>query len=159
MSADPHDRGLDRLDLAFLAWREAPRMLAGLHAATAAALPADWRGTALLVENAAPPATSRAARELVAASYPAARRAVLRLPRNMGYARAMDLALAGLDGTYVALVNSDGRPAPGMFARLVAALDAEPQALWAAPAVHGPGEDNQPPGPPHEESGSPARRS
>lgn len=148
---EPRAAGLDRLDLAFLAWREAPRMLAGLHAACAAALPADWRGTALVVENAAPPVTSRAARELVAASYPAAARAALRLPRNMGYARAMDLALAELDGEYVALLNSDGRPEPGMFERLVGALEDEPRALWAAPAVHGPREDCQPPGPPYRE--------
>ncbi len=142
---------LDRLDLAFLAWREAPRMLAGLHAACVAALPATWRGTALVAENAAPPATSRAARELVAASYPAAERVALRLPRNMGYARAMNLALAELDGDYVALLNSDGRPEPGMFERLVGALEDAPGALWAAPAVHGPGEECQPPGPPYRE--------
>jgi GT2 family glycosyltransferase len=95
--------------------------------------------------------TSRAARELVSSSYPAAERAALRLPRNMGYARAMDLALAELQGEYVALVNSDGRPEPGMFERLVGALDAAPDALWAAPAVHGPGEECQPPGPPYRE--------
>jgi GT2 family glycosyltransferase len=142
---------LDRLDLAFLAWREAPRMLARLHAACSAALPAGWRGTALVVENAAPPVTSRAARELVSSSYPAAERVALRMPRNMGYARAMNLALAELQGEYVALLNSDGRPEPGMFERLVGALDAAPDALWAAPAVHGPGEDCQPPGPPYRE--------
>jgi GT2 family glycosyltransferase len=150
-ASSPARTGLDRLDVAFLAWREAPRMLARLHEATAAALPGEWRGTALVVENAAPPSTSAAARELVASSYPSARRVALRLPRNMGYARAMDLALGELDGTYVALVNSDGRPAPGMFDRLVGALDAAPHALWAAPAVHGPGEDCQPPGPPYPE--------
>jgi len=126
-------------------------MLAGLHGACAAALPPDWRGTALVVENAAPPVTSRAARALVASSYPAAERAALRLPRNMGYARAMDLALAELRAEYVALLNSDGRPEPGMFERLVGALDLHPEALWAAPAVHGPGEECQPPGPPYRE--------
>jgi len=145
------DVGLDRLDLAFLAWREAPRMLAGLHAACAAALPADWRGTALVAENAAPPVTARAARELVRSSYPAARRLALRLPRNMGYARAMNLALAELGGDYVALLNSDGRPESGLFERLVGALEDDRRALWAAPAVHGPGEDCQLPGPPYEE--------
>jgi GT2 family glycosyltransferase len=145
---------LDALDVCFLAWREAPAMLARHHEAVAAALAAGgstWRGTAVLAENAPPETTSRAAREQLAARYPDARRVVLRMPGNLGYARAMDLALAECRGTYVALMNSDGRPAPDMLERLVAALEADPRALWAAPAVHGPGEEDQPPGPPYEE--------
>jgi GT2 family glycosyltransferase len=34
--------------------------------------------------------------------------------------------------------------------RLAGVLDAEPRAVWAAPAVEGPGEDDDPPGPPYE---------
>ena len=139
---------LDDLDVVFLAWREAPAMLAGHHAAVAAALPHDWRGSAVLVENAAPPATARAARELVASSYPAARRVVLRLPRNYGFGRAMNLALRECRGAYAALVNSDGRPDPEMFATLVAALEDHPHAVWAAPSVHGPDEEHHEAGPP-----------
>jgi GT2 family glycosyltransferase len=145
------DRRLDDLDVCFLSWREAPAMLARHHAAVAAALGPDWRGTAVLAENAPPAATRAAAREEVATRYPAARRVALRLPGNLGYARAMDLALGECRGTYVALLNSDGRPEPGMLRRLVTALDDDPGALWAAPAVHGPGEDDQPPGRPYEE--------
>ena len=138
---------LDDLDLCLLAWREAPRMLERFHDGLAAALPSGWAGTVVLMENAAPPATSAAARAGVRRSCPDARRLVVRSPRNLGYAQAMDLALAECRGRYVALLNSDGRPEPGMLEALVAALDADPDALWAAPAVHGPGERDEPPGP------------
>ncbi len=139
---------LDDVDVVFLVHREAPEMLARHHAAVAAATGPDWRGTALLVENAAAPGTSAAAREQVRAAYPAARRRVIGSPRNLGFARAMDLALDASRARYVALVNSDGEPDPGMLRRLAEVLDAEPRAVWAAPAVHGPGEDDDPPGPP-----------
>ena len=131
----------DDLDVVFLAWREAPDALDRHHAAVAAALGADWSGAAVLVENAAPPETSAAARAALKRHYPSARRVVLRLGRNQGFGRAMNLGLAECTGRYAALVNSDGRPGPAMFARLVAALEDDPQAVWAAPAVHGPGEE------------------
>ena len=130
----------DDLDVVFLVWREAPEVLARHHAAVAAALPAGWRGSAVLVENASPLVTSTAARELLARGYPSARRVVLRLPRNRGFGQAMNLALAECEGEFAALVNSDGRPDADMFAELVAGLEAHPDAVWAAPAVHGPGE-------------------
>jgi GT2 family glycosyltransferase len=114
-------------------------------------LPPGWAGRVVLVENAAPPATSRAARERIAATYPAADRIVLRSERNLGFGRAMDLALAACRGRYALLMNSDGRPEPDMLAGLHAALEADPDATWAAPAVHGPGEPDHPPGPVHEE--------
>ena len=132
---------LDDLDVVFLAWRESPEVLARHHAAVAAALPDGWRGAAVLIENAAPRATTAAARDLVARSYPAARRIVLRAPRNQGFGRAMNLALAECEGTYAALVNSDGVPDPDLFGELLAALDGRPDAVWAAPAIHGPGEE------------------
>ncbi len=151
--ADAHagQRSLDDVDVCFLAWREAPRMLARHHAAVAAALGADWQGSAVLIENASPAGTSAAAREQVERRYPAARRVLLRSSRNLGYGRAMNLAMAECAGRYVALLNSDGRPEPGMLRTLAEALDADPQAIWAAPAVHGPGERGEPPGPPFSE--------
>lgn len=142
---------LDDLDLCLLAWREAPAMLERFHASVAVAVGPGWRGTAILAENAPPAATRQAAERLVAASYPSARRVALRLGSNLGYARAMDLALDAGTGRYAALLNSDGRPEPDMLRRLVAALEEHPGAMWAAPAVHGPGEENQPPGPPYPE--------
>jgi GT2 family glycosyltransferase len=133
---------LDDLDVVFLAWRETPEILARHHTAVAPALPADWRGSAVLVENASPAATSAAARAEIARRYPHARRVVVRLARNQGFGRAMNLALAECEGSYAALVNSDGRPGPGMFGRLVEALEDDPDAVWAAPAVHGPDEES-----------------
>ena len=145
------DRGLDDVDVVFLVWRESPELLARHHAAVAAATGPGWRGRALLVENGAPPATSSAAREAVRRCYPRADRRVLRSPHNLGFAAAMDLAVGACAGRYVALVNSDGRPAPDMLRVLATVLDAEPDAVWAAPAVSGPGEDDHPRGDPYEE--------
>ncbi|PRY49271.1 GT2 family glycosyltransferase [Geodermatophilus tzadiensis] len=140
--------GLDDVDVVLLVHREPPALLARHHAAVAATTGPGWRGRALLVENAAAPATSAAARTELAACYPDAGKRVLRSSRNLGFARAMDLALAACTGRYALLVNSDGEPEPGMLRRLAEVLDDEPRAMWAAPAVHGPGEDDDPPGPP-----------
>lgn len=142
---------IDDVDVVFLVWREAPDLLARHHAAVSAATGAGWRGRALLVENGAPTATSSAAREAVRRCYPEADRRVLRSPRNLGFAAAMDLALDACTGRYVALLNSDGRPAPDMLRVLAAALDEVPDAVWAAPAVHGPGEDDHPAGEPYDD--------
>ena len=131
---------LTGLDVVFLAWREDPVVLARHHAAVSAALPGGWGGAAVLVENASPPATSAAARDLLVSSYPGARRVALRMRRNQGFGRSMNLALAECEGEYAALVNSDGQPDPRMFAALVAALEDHPDAVWAAPAIHGPDE-------------------
>jgi GT2 family glycosyltransferase len=147
-AAAPVRTGLDDVDVVLLVHREPPALLARHHAAVAAATGPGWRGRALLVENDPAPETSAAARAEVAARYPGADRRVLRAPRNLGFARAMDLALDACRGRYVALLNSDGEPEPGMLHRLAEVLDAEPRAVWAAPAVSGPGEDDHPPGPP-----------
>ncbi len=140
--------GLDDVDVVLLVHREPPEVLARHHAAVAAATGPGWRGRALLVENAPDPATSAAAHRYLHTRHPGAEERVLSSPRNLGFARAMDLAIDACRGRYVALLNSDGEPAPGMLHRLAEALDAEPDAVWAAPAVSGPGEDDHPPGPP-----------
>ena len=137
------------VDVVFLAWREAPAVLARHHAAVAADLGPRWSGRAVLVENAAGPRTSEAARRELVERYPHAERVVLRARRNLGFARAIDLGLDACAARYVLVVNSDGRPEPGMTAHLVAALEAHPEAVWAAPGVHGDGEPGHPPGPAH----------
>ncbi len=139
---------LDDVDVVLLVHREPPELLARHHAALAAATGPGWRGRALLVENDPAARTSAAARAQLRVHQPDADRRVLHAPRNLGFARAMDLALDACRGRYVALVNSDGEPEPGMLHRLAEVLDAEPDAVWAAPAVDGPGEDDHPPGPP-----------
>jgi hypothetical protein len=64
----------------------------------------------------------------------------------------MNLALAASDAPYVAVLNSDGRPQLGMLRALAHELDERPDAVWAAPAVHGPGEPDHQPGAPYEET-------
>ncbi len=138
---------LDDLDVIGLRWREAPRMLDAHHRALAAALPPRWRGTVTLVLNAAAPATAAGALRAVEEHHPRARLRVLRLAGNHGFARSMDLALDASEAEHALLLNSDTRPAPGMPAALDAALRSRPDAIWAAPGIHGPGEPNHPPGP------------
>ncbi len=144
----PARTGLDDVDVVLLVHREPPEVLARHCRAVAADTGPGWRGRALLVENAPDPATSAAARGHLAACSPDAETQVLSSPRNLGFARAVDLALDACRGRYVALLNSDGEPSPGMLRRLAEVLDAEPDAVWAAPAVSGPGEEDHPPGPP-----------
>ena len=139
------------VDAVFLVWREPPEMLARHCAAVAAALGPGWDGRAVLVENGAAPASAAAARHELQRAFPDAELVVLRSARNLGFARAMDLALDACTRPLVAVLNSDGWPEPDTIDRLVAALAAHPRAVAVAPAVHGPGEDDQPPGPPYAE--------
>jgi Glycosyl transferase family 2 len=128
---------LDELDVAVLVARQLPWQLAALHAALDADLGPRWRGGALVVDDAAPRAVADAARHALAIHHPLARRTVLRLPHRQGVAAAANLALDELTGEYVALLHAATRPAPGTLGLLTEALDDDPAALWAAPAVPG----------------------
>jgi len=68
--------------------------------------------------------------EHVRASHPEAD--VLELPRNQGFAGAVNAGIARARGEYVALLNNDMELDPGWLAELVAALDADPRAGSAA---------------------------
>lgn len=64
------------------------------------------------------------------------RERLIRLPRPVGFARAVNAGLAATGAAeLVAVVNDDLEPAPGWLAALVAALAAEP-ALAAVQGVH-----------------------
>jgi GT2 family glycosyltransferase len=128
---------LDELDVAILLGNQAPWQLAALQAALAADLGPRWRGGALVVDDAAGPATARAAEEALASHHPLARRTVLRLHHRRGTAAAVNLALDELTAEYVALAQAGTRPEPGSLGMLVETLDEDPAALWAAPPVAG----------------------
>lgn len=131
----------DDIDVVLLTWRESPAMLARWARAVRAMAGPAWRGTVVVFENGG----TTAARGL---DLPGGR-LVLRARRNLGFARAMDLALDASDNRYVLLLNSDGHPEPGMADALAEAADAG--AVWVAPAVHGPDEPNHPAAAPYEE--------
>jgi hypothetical protein len=128
---------LDVLDVAVVVSRQAPWQLAALQAALSADLSREWSGGALVVDDAAPAATARAARATLADHHPLARRTVLTLPRRLGTAAAANLALDEATGVYVALVDAATRPAPGTLRRLTEALEADHDALWAATTTPG----------------------
>jgi N-acetylglucosaminyl-diphospho-decaprenol L-rhamnosyltransferase len=54
---------------------------------------------------------------------------------NVGYARAMNRALAGTDAPVLVALNPDTVPPPGSLARLVAVLEATPDAGVVAPRL------------------------
>jgi hypothetical protein len=136
-AAPPVDDLLHELDVAVHVTAQAPWQLAALQAALAADLGGPWRGGALLVEDGATRAGSRAAREALAIHHPLARRTVLTLGRRTGAAGAANLALAEATGEYMALLDGGTRPGPGALTALTFALHADPDALWAAPAAPG----------------------
>jgi hypothetical protein len=127
----------DELDVVVAVRSESPWLLAAQRAALDAALGPQWTGGALVVDDAARPATARAAQQSLAAHHPRARRTILRLPRRAGLAAAATLALAEATGEYVALLDGRTRPEPHALEALVAALDETPDALWAAPPSPG----------------------
>ena len=53
---------------------------------------------------------------------------LFRLPRNVGFAAAVNAGLRLGDSEFVALLNNDTEPEPGWLAALVTAMDAEPTA-------------------------------
>jgi glycosyltransferase involved in cell wall biosynthesis len=128
---------LDVLDVAIVVSRQAPWQLAALHAALAADLSREWSGGVLVVDDAAAAATGRAARAALAGHHDRARRTVLTLPRRLGTAAAANLALDEATGAYVALLDAATRPDPGTLRLLTEVLEADEDALWAAPTTPG----------------------
>jgi len=128
---------LDLVDVAVVVTRQAAWQLAALQAALAADLSRGWCGGALVLVDAAPPATARAARATLADHHALARRTVLTAPRRLGTAGAADVLLDEATGEYVALLDAATRPAPGALRRLADALERDREALWAAPATPG----------------------
>lgn len=128
---------LDLLDVAVVVSRQAPWQLAALHAALAADLSREWSGGVLVVDDAAAAATMRAARATLADHHLRARRTVLTLPRRLGTAAAADLAMDEATGVHVALIDAATRPDPGTLRALTEALEADHDALWAAPPTAG----------------------
>lgn len=58
-------------------------------------------------------------------------------PTNIGYGRAMNQALAGTAAPVLVALNPDTVPLPGSLARLVATLEAHPDAGVVLPRLHG----------------------
>jgi N-acetylglucosaminyl-diphospho-decaprenol L-rhamnosyltransferase len=101
-----------------------------------AALPAalgDLRAEVVVVDNASDDQSAA-----VASSHDVV---VVRNPSNVGYARAMNQALADTDAPVLVALNPDTVPPPGSMAQLVARLQAEPTAGVVVPRlVHSDGQ-------------------
>lgn len=63
---------------------------------------------------------------------------LMRLGRNVGYPRAMNVALAGSDASYLIAVNSDTLAEPESLTRLVETLERRPELGLASPRLVGP---------------------
>lgn len=103
--------------------------LAGCLAALPAAL-GDLDAEVVVVDNASGDGSAAVAADAGAT--------VVRNPRNVGYARAMNQALAGADAPALIALNPDTVPAPGSLVRLVSALDARPRVAVVAPQLTDP---------------------
>lgn len=110
-----------------VSWNTAPLLERCLDA-----LPAALEGTAaevVVVDNASADGSADVA----------ARSArVVRNPANVGYARAMNQALAGTSADVLVALNPDTLPPPGSLATLVGRLLADPSVGLVAPRLVGP---------------------
>ncbi|MBA3946247.1 MAG: glycosyltransferase family 2 protein [Herpetosiphonaceae bacterium] len=64
---------------------------------------------------------------------------VLALPRNVGYARAVNIGWLAQQSTgvdYLLQIDNDARPAPDMLSRMVAAMEADPQLAIVGPLIY-----------------------
>lgn len=61
--------------------------------------------------------------------------AVIALPRNLGFAGAVNRGILETDSEYVALLNNDAEPEPAWLGALVEALNARPEAAMAASKI------------------------
>lgn len=57
---------------------------------------------------------------------------VIGLPRNLGFAAAVNAGISGTESEFVALLNNDAEADPGWLATLVAALDRRPDISFCA---------------------------
>jgi GT2 family glycosyltransferase len=99
---------IERTTVVVVTWRGADHITACLDALAAQ----DRPHRTLVVDNASDDGTAR-----LLAAHPA-KPEVLRLPRNVGYAGAIDTALPVVDTPFMAWLNDDAAPDPGWLGRL-----------------------------------------
>jgi N-acetylglucosaminyl-diphospho-decaprenol L-rhamnosyltransferase len=63
---------------------------------------------------------------------------VIRNPRNVGFARAVNQGVAAAGGARILLLNPDGLPLPGLVPALMSELDARPECAAVGPDVLNP---------------------
>ena len=63
---------------------------------------------------------------------------LFRMPKNLGFARANNRALAKAQGRYLFFLNPDAELTPGALEALVAYMDAHPEVAVAAPRIENP---------------------
>lgn len=107
--------------------------LAGLSAAAA---PLAWE--AVVIDNASPDGSA----DVVARDFPQMH--LIRNGANVGFARANNQGLAASSGHYMLLLNADTVVAEGALARLVAFMDAHPEAAACSPRLLRPDGTPQP---------------
>ena len=124
------------LTVIIVAYRSAAHLPACFEALSAAAVGIAWE--MVVVDNASGDGTPA----VVERGAPGARLIVN--DANRGFAAAVNQASRTARGRYLLLLNPDAHPLPGCVSRLVAELDAVPQAALAGPQLLDPGGTPQP---------------
>lgn len=124
---------LTDLDLVMLVHACAPRKVAASARGLGTAMGQGWSGRLVLVENGARPATAAAAREAIAASFPAAEQTLVACRRNLGFAAGINLGVRECRRRFVGFFNPDGALQPNTPSALVRTLEADAAALAAGP--------------------------
>ncbi len=117
-----------RTALIFLNWRTPELTVAAARSALATA-PKPEELRLIVVDNASGDhSLAHFTRELPEAE-------IIAMPANVGFARAMNAALARVTEPYAFLLNSDIEFRPGALARLLAALESDPKAAMVCPRL------------------------
>lgn len=137
------------VELLLLLHGEDPHSIAGLCNALPAAWPHDFEGKVTIIDNASRNNVAEVALEAIQSSLPDVSVGLIRMPRNVGFARAINHALHKSTATFLVVINPDGQPEADAIPRLISALNEEPRAIMAAAQVLDLGADDTPPdGPP-----------
>ncbi|HXJ83224.1 MAG TPA: glycosyltransferase family 2 protein [Candidatus Methylomirabilis sp.] len=126
---------LARVDLVVLVHRDAPDVVTQSVRALAVSMGPAWAGRIVLVQNASPAATARAAQAELVRAFPSARIVSVSSPRNLGFAAGVNLGVAHTAALYVGVFNPDGVTRPETVARLAAALDRDSEVFMAGARI------------------------
>lgn len=135
---------IDDLDLLYLVWREDPVLIVESVRALRAALPPAWNGRFLIVSNGADRLTTRTALLAAESAFSKGDVSHLRLRKNVGFGRAIDIGVSQLSRSFVGVFNPDGTVSEDALVNLVGVLRADDRIACAQASIVEKGIERQP---------------